>query len=94
MDIAGNAYVTGTFYGTATFGSHSLPPNGSRNIFVAKLGMHPGAGIPVAPQNLSITRNGTHIFLDWGDVTLDLAGNPVNVNHYLVYYCAALYMNQ
>jgi hypothetical protein len=50
--------------------------------------MHPGAGIPVAPGNLSITRNGTHIFLDWGDVEFDLAGNPVNVDHYLVYYCA------
>jgi hypothetical protein len=51
--------------------------------------MHPGAGIPVAPGNLSITRNGTHIFLDWGDVEFDLAGNPVSVDHYRVYYCAS-----
>jgi len=89
VDGSDIAYVTGYYNNTgATFGSHSLPPNGYRDIFVAKLGIHPGAGIPIAPQNLSITRNGTHIFLDWGDVTLDLAGNPVNVGHYLVYYCA------
>lgn len=89
LDGSGIAYVTGYYRETgATFGSHSLPPNGSRNIFVAKLGMHPGAGIPIAPQNLSITRNGTHIFLDWGDVAFDLAGNPVSVDHYRVYYCA------
>jgi hypothetical protein len=90
LDGSGIAYVTGYYRETgATFGSHSLPPNGSRNIFVAKLGMHPGAGIPIAPQNLSITRNGTHIFLDWGDVAFDLAGNPVSVDHYRVYYCAS-----
>ena len=90
VDGSGIAYVTGYYNNTgATFGSHALPPNGYRNIFVAKLGMHPGAGIPVAPQNLSITRNGTHIFLDWGDVAFDLAGNPVSVDHYRVYYCAS-----
>ena len=89
VDGSDIAYVTGYYNNTgATFGSYTLPPNGYRDIFVAKLGIHPGAGIPIAPQNLSITRNGTHIFLDWGDVTLDLAGNPVNVGHYLVYYCA------
>ncbi len=60
----------------------------TKNIFVAKLGIHPGAGIPVAPGNLSISINGSNVLLDWGDVAFDLAGNPVNVNHYLVYYCA------
>jgi catechol 2,3-dioxygenase-like lactoylglutathione lyase family enzyme len=90
VDGSGIAYVTGYYRETgATFGSHALPPNGFHNIFVAKLGMHPGAGIPVAPGNLSITRNGTHIFLDWGDVEFDLAGNPVSVDHYRVYYCAS-----
>lgn len=89
VDGSDIAYVTGYYNNTgATFGSHSLPPNGYRDIFVAKLGIHPGAGIPIAPQNLSITRNGTHIFLDWGDVAFDLAGNPVSVDHYRVYYCA------
>jgi len=89
VDGSGIAYVTGWFEGTVTFGSHTLTPNRYHDIFVAKLGMHPGAGIPIAPQNLSITRNGTHIFLDWGDVEFDLAGNPVSVDHYRVYYCAS-----
>jgi hypothetical protein len=50
FDAAGNAYVTGAFGGTATFGDHTLTANGILNIFVAKL----GSGTPVddylAPQ--------------------------------------------
>jgi len=37
VDSAGNAYVTGRFSGTATFGSHTLTAYGSSDIFVAKL---------------------------------------------------------
>ena len=88
VDEVGNAWLTGSFRSTATFGSHTLTTNNYVDIFVAKLGMHPGAGIPVAPGNLSISINGSNVLLDWGDVAFDLAGNPVNVNHYLVYYCA------
>ena len=36
-DGDGNSYVTGAFYGTATFGSYSLTSSGYRNIFVAKM---------------------------------------------------------
>jgi hypothetical protein len=38
IDSSGNAYVTGTFEGTATFGSTSLTSSGERDLFVAKLG--------------------------------------------------------
>jgi hypothetical protein len=37
VDSSGNAYVTGSFYGTATFGSTSLTSSGSQDIFIAKL---------------------------------------------------------
>ena len=36
-DLSGNAYVTGFFQGTATFGSTSLTSSGNADIFVAKL---------------------------------------------------------
>lgn len=38
VDSSGNCYVTGNFYGTATFGSTSLTSSGGSDIFVAKLG--------------------------------------------------------
>ena len=37
IDDAGNSYVTGHFYGTATFGSYSLTGSGYEDIFVAKI---------------------------------------------------------
>jgi hypothetical protein len=37
VDSSGNAYVTGYFQGTATFGSTSLTSSGSGDIFIAKL---------------------------------------------------------
>ena len=37
VDSNGNAYVTGHFLGTATFGNTSLTSGGSQDIFVAKL---------------------------------------------------------
>jgi len=37
IDDAGNTYVTGSFYQTATFGSYSLTSNGGKNIFLAKM---------------------------------------------------------
>ena len=38
MDKNGNAYVTGRFYGNASFGNTILSSNGSHDIFVAKIG--------------------------------------------------------
>ncbi len=37
IDDAGNSYVTGTFYGTATFGSYTITGNGGLDIFIAKM---------------------------------------------------------
>ena len=37
VDSSGNAYVAGSFYGTATFGNTNLTSNGSSDIFIAKL---------------------------------------------------------
>ena len=37
LDDAGNSYITGSFWETATFGSHTLTSSYDRNIFVAKL---------------------------------------------------------
>jgi hypothetical protein len=37
VDSSGNAYVTGTFRGTATFGSTSLTRDGGSDIFISKL---------------------------------------------------------
>lgn len=35
-DNTGNSYITGYFYGTATFGSQSITANGAQDIFIAK----------------------------------------------------------
>mgnify|MGYP003753386769 CR=1 FL=1 len=88
VDGAGNTYLTGEFQDTATFGSHTLTSNGFYDIFVVRIGATTSAGIPIAPENLSISTNGTDILLDWDDVTVDTAGNQVSVDHYLVYYCS------
>ncbi|NQV17956.1 MAG: SBBP repeat-containing protein [Armatimonadetes bacterium] len=37
VDDAGNSYITGTFGGTATFGSYTLYSSGENDIFVAKM---------------------------------------------------------
>ncbi|MCK4311168.1 MAG: SBBP repeat-containing protein [Candidatus Cloacimonetes bacterium] len=37
IDDTGNSYVTGYFFGTATFGSYSLTSSGDSDIFVAKI---------------------------------------------------------
>ena len=103
LDGAGNACITGTFSSgqyeaktnvimndgyTCTFGGHTLTLIRYSDIFVAKLSASTSAGIPIAPQNLIITTDGTDVQLSWDAVTVDLANNPVNVDHYLVYYSA------
>ena len=37
LDNAGSSYLTGCFFGTATFGSYSITSSGSKDIFVAKM---------------------------------------------------------
>jgi hypothetical protein len=45
-DYQGNQYVTGCFYGTATFGPYTLTSSESVNIFAAKL----SSGTPVVDE--------------------------------------------
>src|SRR5665213_3003572 len=35
-DAAGNSYITGFFYGNATFGSHNITAAGQQDVFIAK----------------------------------------------------------
>jgi hypothetical protein len=37
VDLAGNAYVTGSFFGTATFGTIAITTEGLNDIFIAKI---------------------------------------------------------
>ncbi|MCK4312364.1 MAG: SBBP repeat-containing protein [Candidatus Cloacimonetes bacterium] len=67
IDDAGNSYVTGRFWETATFGSYSLTSSGSWDIFVAK--MDTGGYWQWATR-----AGGTHIDYGFG-ITTDNAGN-------------------
>lgn len=87
-DGSGNVYVTGSIQGPASFGTIELTTTGLYDIFVAKIGSGGETGIPVPPEDLALTISGEDVLLDWSDVTVDTAGNPVTVDHYLVYYCA------
>ncbi|MDD4223910.1 MAG: SBBP repeat-containing protein [Candidatus Cloacimonetes bacterium] len=84
VDSSGNAWLTGV-YEAATFGDTSLPGNGSWNVFVAEILSPAGELIPLPPANLNLTINGMDVYLDWDDVTEDTTGNPVTIDHYLVY---------
>jgi len=61
MDSAGNCYLAGYFYGSASFGPYTLTSSGGTDIFVAKLS--PGTPVedelnpPVAPFVLSASPN-------------------------------------
>ena len=55
IDTAGNSYVTGNFYGTATFGSHSLISSGGEDIFVAKLNSSVSAENEIIPAVNSLS---------------------------------------
>ena len=67
LDGAGNAYVTGGFQGTATFGSHTLTSNGDKDIFAAKLD-------PSGNWLWAVNAGG--IRYDWGiGIAVDGAGN-------------------
>ncbi|HQF67438.1 MAG TPA: SBBP repeat-containing protein [Candidatus Cloacimonadota bacterium] len=67
VDGAGNAWVTGSYQNTATFGNHSLAYGGNGDIFIAKL--------DPSGNWLWATRAGGGDF-DYGhDIVLDGAGN-------------------
>ena len=81
VDGAGNAYVTGYFTGTATFGSHTLTSSGGTDIFVAKLSYIP----PKAPVNVQITMNGNSAVITWDAVTEDIHNQPFTPDGYYIY---------
>lgn len=43
------------------------------------------AVIPLAPQNVSVTINGSDLLLSWDPVTEDIYGNPITIDQYLIY---------
>ncbi|HQF67439.1 MAG TPA: SBBP repeat-containing protein [Candidatus Cloacimonadota bacterium] len=67
IDSQGNQYITGSFAGTVTFGSHTLTENGYRDVFVAKLD-------PSGNWLWAVHAGGVRT--DYGyDIALDGAGN-------------------
>ena len=55
IDDAGNSYVTGSFMGTATFGSYSLTSNGGSDIFVVKLNSSVFAENEISPAEIGLS---------------------------------------
>ncbi|MBW6513892.1 MAG: T9SS type A sorting domain-containing protein [Candidatus Syntrophosphaera sp.] len=74
VDFAGNAYLTGYFYGTASFGSHTLTSIGMSDIFAAKLD-------PVGNWLWAVSAGG--ILEDRGyGIAVDDAGNSFLTGYY------------
>lgn len=87
-------YIMGIYGWTAWFGDSSITSIGDYwDGFVAKI--QESAVIPRAPENLYITRSeytdpedGSHALIEtvhWDPVTLDTNGNPITVDHYVLY---------
>ena len=75
IDDAGNSYVTGRFYETASFGSYSLTSNGSSDIFIAKMDSN--------GNWLWATRAGGNSY-DGGDgIKIDDAGNSYVTGYFV-----------
>ena len=58
VDSSGNAYVTGSFSGTATFGSTSLTGSGGNDIFFAKLNSSGSWQWVVKPEGVEVGMDG------------------------------------
>ena len=74
VDSSGNAYVTGYFTETATFGNHSLTANGDYDIFVAKLS-------PSGNWLWAVKAGGINIDEGYG-IAIDGAGNAYVTGHF------------
>lgn len=81
-----SGYITGAYQDLANFGDTALSSLGNYDIFAAKLSRPAEPGIPLSPQNLTITRVGNDIHLTWDPVTQDTNGDPLTVSQYRVYY--------
>jgi len=85
---AGNAYVTGWFEGTATFGSHILVADGYElypDIFVAKISYIDGDAPPKAPENVHITLSEHSALITWDAVTANILDQPITPDGYYIY---------
>ena len=79
----GNAWLTGSFAGSAEFSPYTLTSSGNIDIFVAKIATT--AAFPSSPENLAITRSGNDILLSWDAVTLDTNNQALIPDGYRVY---------
>ncbi len=81
MDDQKSVYLTGFFYGSATFGTTTLASSDSSDVFIAKLGFQ----YPLQPQNLSIAVSGNDLILDWDPVGYSIYGEPLTPDFYVIY---------
>lgn len=86
-DGNGSIFVTGYFVtDPISFGTHTITSSGLQDIFIAKLSDSTAPGFPLPPQNLTITKSGNDMLLDWDAVTEDTSGQPVTPDYYEIYY--------
>jgi hypothetical protein len=85
----GSIYLAGVVSGTAGFGDITLVSAGPSDLFVAKLDTSAGSGVPLAPQNITIVRNGYYSILTWDPVILDTQGYPLTPDFYRIYYSSS-----
>ena len=83
---AADCLVTGFFEDTTHLGAISLTSVGGADVFVALVSENLSPGVPLPPQNLSLTPNGNDLILSWDAVTLDTDGQAITPSFYKIYY--------
>ncbi len=78
--------ITGFFEGTAYLGALTLSSVGGADVFVALVSETLSPGVPLPPENLSITPTGNDLILAWDPVNLDTDGQAVTPSHYKIYF--------
>lgn len=82
-NAAGNSYVAGYFPATATLGFTNLQSRGNADVLMAKISNAP---VPAVPQQLTISRSGSDVLLQWQPVTRTSRGETIQGSvHYEVY---------
>jgi hypothetical protein len=87
-DISGNCYLSGYFEETASFGTTTLTSAGGTDVFIAKISVSNASGIPVPPENLTLTISGNDVLLQWDPVTEDTEGNLIVPAYYKICYAS------
>ncbi|RLD65107.1 MAG: hypothetical protein DRI84_07505, partial [Bacteroidetes bacterium] len=75
VDAAGNSYVTGYFYSSATFGSITVTSNGGYDVYIAK---YNNAGVSQWVKTIGSSGDYDEAF----DVAIDAAGNSFVVGYF------------